>query len=129
MNRRERKQALEQVNVLDLYPERCASWVEKEGRVVIERPKPVRKSPGALFEWLSFYLSMRWIRLDEPGSETWRLLDGSRTVSDVAAALQERFGDEVEPAEERVGHLVRLFHQEDLVTYPGWDETGTGERP
>jgi hypothetical protein len=115
---------LEQVNVLDLVPVRRASWVEKDGRVVIERPKPERRSLAALFEWLGFYMSMRKIRLDEPGSEAWRLLDGRRTVHDVVRDLRERFGDEVEPAEERVGRLVQLFHQEDFISYPDWDPPG-----
>lgn len=121
MNRRRRQKLLEEVNVLELVPVRRAAWVEKEGRVVIERPKPTRRSPAALFEWLGYYMSMRKVRLDERGSETWRLLDGCRSVAEVAGELRERFGAEVEPAEERTGRLVQLFHQEDFVAYPGWD--------
>ena len=124
MSRRKQEKLLEQVNVLDLAPVRRANWVEKNGRVVIERPKPLRKTPATLFEWLGYHMSMRLIRLDEVGSETWRLLDGHRTVGDVAGSLRRKFGEAVEPAEERVGRLVQLLHRQDFVSYPGWDDTG-----
>lgn len=124
MSRRKRQKVLEDVNVFDLVPVRRAAWEEKDGRVVVERPRPDRRSLGAVFEWLGFYMSVPKIRLDEKGSETWKLLDGNRTVSTVVRDMRERFGDEVEPAEERVGRVVQVFHQEDLISYLGWDGEG-----
>ena len=74
-----------------------------------------------MFEWLGYYMSMRKIRLDEPGSTAWRLLDGSRSVHEVVREMRREFGEAVEPAEERVGRLIQLFHQEDFISYPGWE--------
>jgi hypothetical protein len=118
--RRRRARELEQINLLELTPVRLASWSEVDGRVVIERPKPA--SAGKVREQLRYWLAVRRIRLDERGSLAWRLLDGTKTVADVALALREEFGEQVEPAEDRAGHLVRMLHREDLLGYQGWDE-------
>jgi len=125
MTRRQRVKALKEVNLLELTPVRSASWTEVEGRVVIERIKPT--GLGRIGEKLRYWLAVRRIRLDERGSMVWRLLDGTKTVGDLAAALRSDFGDQVEPAEERAGQLIRMLHEEDLVGYPGWDEIETDQ--
>jgi hypothetical protein len=89
--------------------------------VVVEVPAPGRPW-RAPFAWLSFKISGKRVRLDEVGSLAWTLLDGRRTVGEVAAALRERFGDRVEPAEERFGALVRSLHRGGLIGYRGGDD-------
>lgn len=105
---------------MDLAPVRLASWKEVGGRVVIERPKPT--GSGRFHDKLRYWLAVRRIRLDVRGSQTWRLLDGRNSVAEIAVALRQEYGAEVEPAEERVGQLIRMLHDEDLLAYPGWDE-------
>lgn len=109
-------------NLLELAPLRAASWSEDDGRVVVEIPAPSRPWRAPL-AWLSSKMSSKRVRLDEVGSLAWTLLDGRRTVGDVAAVLRERFGDRVEPAEERLGILLLSLHRGGLVRYPGYDET------
>ncbi len=85
--------------------------------VVLERPRP---SPGGLrglAERLSFALAARRIRLDDVGSCSWKCFDGDTTVKEACAALRERFGDRVEPAEERLGRFVRYLHREGFLSY------------
>lgn len=122
MNRRQRTKALKQVNLLELTPVRLATWTEADGKVVIERPKPA--SAHQIRDQLRYWLAVRRIRLDERGSAVWLLLDGKKTVAQVAQALRSEFGPDVEPAEERTGDLVRMLHSEDLLAYPGWDSVG-----
>ena len=119
--RRSREDPLGGINLLELAPVRVARWRQVEDRVVVERPKPRARFPRILLEWLLHLMAVKSLRLDEVGSYAWQLLDGEHTVGQVAAAVRERFGDAVEPAEERVGHLVRLLRQEGLVAYPEWD--------
>lgn len=125
MKRRQKVKELEQTNLLELMPVRQASWSEVEGRVVIEREKPT--GSGMIRAKLRYWLAVRRIRLDEKGSLVWRLLDGAHSVGDVAGALRDEFGDQVEPAEERAGNLIRMLHQEDLLAYPGWDKIRTDQ--
>ncbi len=106
------------VNLLDLTPRRLAEWSEPEdGRVVLERPRPPGRGPRQWLPWLRYVLASRCIRLDRAGSLAWRLMDGRHTVGEVARAMRDELGEEVEPAEERLGHLVRLLRREDLLAY------------
>ena len=119
--RRSKEDPLGGINLLELAPVRVARWRQVEDRVVVERPKPRARFPRILLEWLLHLMAVKSLRLDEVGSFAWQLLDGEHTVGQVAVAVRERFGDAVEPAEERVGHLVRLLRQEGLLAYPEWD--------
>ena len=119
--RRSKEDPLGGINLLELAPVRVARWRQVEDRVVVERPKPRARFPRILLEWLLHLMAVKSLRLDEVGSFAWQLLDGEHTVGQVAVAVRERFGDAVEPAEERLGHLVRLLRQEGLIAYPEWD--------
>ncbi|HHQ47540.1 MAG TPA: PqqD family protein [Acidobacteria bacterium] len=124
--KRPRHSELENVDLLGIAPIRLAAWEETEGRVTITRPRPTAGGLHGLAELLSFWMSVRRIRLDEVGSFCWKLLDGRRTVGEVAVALRERFGEAVEPAEERAGQFVRVLRYQDMLAYPGWDEVPPG---
>ncbi len=112
------------VNLLGLAPRRLASWEEVEGRAVAIRPEPTTRGLQGVRDRLVFRIATPRIRLDDVGTFVWLHLDGERTVGEVAELLRERFGDQVEPAEERLGHLVLLLRREGLLAYPGWDEEG-----
>lgn len=107
------------VNLLDLAPRRLAGWTEAEdGRVVLERPRPPGRAPRHWPEWLRYVMASRKIRLDRAGSFAWLQMDGRRTVGEVAGLMRGELGEEIEPAEERLGRLVKLLRREDLLTYP-----------
>lgn len=130
MGRKKREEELERVNLLGLAPVRIADWEESGGQVVVLRPPPGSRGIRGLLDRLFHRMSARRIRLDEVGSAAWWALDGTRTVGEVAALLRETFGERVEPAEERLGHLLRLMRREGLLAYPGWDriEAGSSHR-
>ena len=110
-------------NLLDLAPVRVAEWREDQGRIVVDRPAP--DSPWrAPLAWLSYKMSTKRVRLDEVGSFTWRLLDGRHTVAEIAAALRTEFGERVEPAEERLGEMVRILQRGELVEYRRPEDQG-----
>ena len=97
--------------------------------MVIERPRPRTRGLKLPLEWLGFLMSSRRIRLDPKGSFVWKLLDGQRTVQEVANAMRAEFGAEIEPAEERVGLLIRQLRTQEMLLYPGWDEVEDGILP
>ena len=115
---------LEGVNLMGLAPRRMAEWEEKEGLVVLLRPEPTTRGVRGLLDGFFHKMSASRIKLDEVGSFVWQRLDGERTVAELAGLLEAEFGERVHPAEERLGHLIRLLRQEGLVRYPGWDEEG-----
>ena len=107
-------------NLLELVPTRTAGWSEDAGRVVVDIPTPSRPWLAPI-AWLSSKMGSKRVRLDEVGSLAWTLLDGRRTVAEVAAELRRRFGDDVEPAEERLGTLLQMLHRGRLIGYAGYD--------
>ncbi len=121
---RDREKQLEGVNLLGLAPSRLGKWEEKEEEVVLLRPPPAGRGLAFLWPWISYGLSARRVRLDPVGSFAWLRLDGNRTVQEVAELLRARFGEAVEPAEERLGYLVQVLRREGFLAYPGWDEDG-----
>ena len=117
-----RPDELESVNLLEMAPVRLADWKERGDRVVVVRPRPTRSGVSGMIDRVLYLMSARRIRMDELGSYSWLCLDGELTVSQVANKLREKFGESVEPAEERLGHLVRVLRREGLVGLPGWDD-------
>ncbi|MDH3403604.1 MAG: PqqD family protein [Acidobacteriota bacterium] len=111
-----------ETNLLDVAPVRLADWEEVDGRAVLLRPRPAARGLKQLLEILSYQLSARRIRLDEAGSFAWLRLDGRRTVAEIAAEMRGELGSAVEPAEERLGTLVRQLRGQGLVAYPGVDD-------
>lgn len=118
---RPRKTEPESLNLLEFVPHRVATWSEDGEKVVLQLPEPERswRRPFAL---LSYKFWNKKVRLDEVSSFAWRLLDGRRTVAEVAEMLRHEFAEKAEPAEERLGVLVRMLHRGRLVTYEDRDE-------
>lgn len=96
-------------------------WQEEEGRTILTRPKPTGTYRWKLRPWLTYFLSTPRIRLDERSSRVWHLLDGQRSVAEIAEELRLEFGNDVEPAEERTCELIRALHIQEVVAYPGID--------
>jgi hypothetical protein len=120
--RRTKEQELEGVDLMGLVPFRLAAWDVKEGRVVLVRPSPRTQGLRGILDGFLHRMSANRVRLDEVGSFAWTCLDGERTVAEVADLLRTEFGERVDPAEERLGHLVRLMRREGFLGYPGWDD-------
>jgi hypothetical protein len=101
----------EQRNLLTMVPERSREWRRSDaGDVRVLEPRFGRSRPG---RWLARYLRMRdiEIKLDEFGGAVWEACDGRATVAEIAAELRGRFGDRVEPVDERLGRFfARLEH-------------------
>ena len=121
-----REEELAGVNLLELAPRRLAEWEEVESRVVVLRPDPTKVGLRGWFDRFFHKMSARRVRLDEIGTFAWKHLDGVRTVAEVAELMKGEFGSQVEPAEERLGHFVRLMRKEGFLAYPGWDHGNEG---
>jgi hypothetical protein len=100
-------------NLLDFAPKQAAEWEENDERIVLVRPRP----RGAR-EWLPYLLAPKRVRLDPLGSFCWRHIDGNRTAGEIAALFRREFGEESEPAEERVGRFLQSLRREALVRFP-----------
>jgi len=112
----------EQENLLDKIPVRNHKWEEeseKEGGdpiVKIKIPRFKSKVGKKFCKWIKKSQTYG-VKLDRRGSMAWRLCDGKNTVRFIAERLQEKFGEEVEPAHERVAELLAIMELNGLITY------------
>lgn len=107
---------------LAVRPVRTATWEERDGRVVVERPLPPIRGLRGWLARLSALTGVRRIRLDETGSFAWCRFDGAATVGDVAAALAAERGEPAEDVNERLVAYVRTLRREGLLGLPGRDD-------
>lgn len=94
---------------------RRLEWREAEdGRAVVFRP---RFGEGRFARWLEslFGLSPYLIRLDDIGTTVWKHCDGKASVQEIAELLRERFGDRVEPAEDRLQDFITQMQRARMI--------------
>ena len=111
-----RRKILRRLNTLDATPVRsCRHETDKDGHVMVVVPK-FRK------DWINeTFLRSRprnfRVKLDESGTATWLLIDGSRTVNEICKQLEQQMGDEVQPVEERVSKFMSVLYEQRYITF------------
>ena len=63
--------------------------------------------------------SGKYFTLEAVGTEIWKLCDGSRTISQIAAALAKEYDESVDVIENDVVALVKELMDEELVVAAG----------
>ena len=74
---------------------------------------------GPWGRWLASHLrnpSYR-IKLDEIGTLVWKSCDGETRLSEVVARMRGRFGDRIEPAEQRLYEFMRKLSRARLIEF------------
>jgi hypothetical protein len=95
----------EPVEVSACCPEQAVGSEPDGELVVVLRPRFMR---GPLAWWLQPRLPRPYfkVHLDAVGTFVWKRCDGRTTVAEIARAMQERFGDDFEQAEERLQRFL-----------------------
>ena len=113
----QRRKILKKANYLDLHPLRLHSEeISDENIVTVIIPKfknkfivqyivPKMKSPDIK------------LKLDEIGSTTWILLDGKKNVREISNLLMEKFGDNIEPVNQRLTKFLTGLYEQRLITF------------
>jgi hypothetical protein len=55
--------------------------------------------------------------LDEIGSAAWELIDGKRTVKEIAVILEEKFKEQIAPVYERLAMFVQKMNANKFITF------------
>ncbi len=107
----------EKRRALLLRPQRLLDWEENaDGKVVVLKPKfqnPV----------LQRYVLPRLrnptyrIHLDEIGSFVWKRCDGGHTVGQILDEMRKEFGEQVEPALERLSLFLSQLFRGKFIRY------------
>jgi hypothetical protein len=57
------------------------------------------------------------IKLDVFGTSTWLLIDGKNSVENICTKMRQQFGENIEPAEERVTKFLTKLYDNRYITY------------
>jgi hypothetical protein len=102
-------------NLLELKPVRNFEFViQNEDKVTLLIPKFRDKILGKYLQPIikkKFYK----VKLDTLGSFVWTNCDGQTTVNEIAQRLRTQFGDQSEPADERVAKFVQHLYHSDCL--------------
>ena len=113
----------QQENYLDYVPVISGknTWDTADGKVTIHM---VHRGLYASIAQKFFHRPrVSHIDLDEMGSFIFPLIDGQRTVGDIALLVKERFGAEAEPLYERLSKYMQILRNNGFIYYKGKDKT------
>lgn len=113
INKKSKQQNID-INYLDLIPVRSQDlrWHEDlKGRVILEVENTgwVNRLVQNVFNKPKYTK----VHLDRQGTFIWPLIDGERTVADIAALVKEEFGEAAEPLYPRIVkyfQIVESYH-------------------
>jgi hypothetical protein len=105
-------------NLLRMRPLRVKEWYlgEESKHVHIAYPK-LRSRVGKRFGTLFGIVPTYAVKLDQYGSAVWELCDGGKTVEQIGKAIEERFGEKVEPLYPRLSKFLELLERSKLIRY------------
>lgn len=105
-------------NYLDRIPIRRAEigWkTDDSGAVVLETENK------GFFNFIAHKLFKRpklsYIHLDETGSFVWPLIDGNKSISDIAAEVDAHFGEAAQPLYERLAKYFQILESYGFVAF------------
>ncbi len=107
-------------NYLDLIPERAEglSWEKGEDGIIV-----LQTENTGLFNRMAQKLLRRPrftnVHMDKYGSFLWPLLDGEKTVKELAILQKEAFGEEVEPLYPRIVKYFQIMESYHFIRLKG----------
>jgi hypothetical protein len=111
---RRKKEIEPEINLLELVPERIVqSETGDDGIVTVLGP---RFKSVFMKRLVSSRLKNPYfkVKLDEIGTTVWDNIDGERNIGEIAEILKEKFGESIEPCNDR---LAIFFSQLELSRY------------
>jgi len=111
-----------QENYLDYIPVISAknTWSQENGKVTIHMVN--RGFYAAIAQKVFHRPRVSHIDLDEMGSFIFPLLDGKRTIGDIALLVKAEFGEKAEPLYDRLVQYMKILHNNGFIRYAGKDK-------
>lgn len=117
MNFFERRAILKNANHLELTPMPLHnSETDESGIVTIIVPK-FKNSFAVKFVSPKLKTPDIKIKLDEFGSETWKNMDGKNSVGKIGEKLVSKFGERINPVNERLTRFLTMLYEQRMITY------------
>lgn len=112
------KKKKQQKNYLDLIPERDLKipWNQDEKGIIV-----LEVENTGIFNRIAqkFFKRPKYtkVHMEKYGSYLWPLIDGKRTVMELAQLQKEAFGEEVEPLYPRVVKYFQIMESYHFITF------------
>lgn len=117
MNFFQRRAKLKNANYLEVTPLRILKEeVDQNNIVTILIPKVTNRFAKKYFEPMLKTAVIK-LKLDEIGSASWLAIDGKKKVADIAAELVQKFGDKIDPVEERLTKFLTTLYEQRFITF------------
>jgi hypothetical protein len=117
------------INLLALIPEQTVESIKGEdGIVTILGP---RFKTGIMKKMVGSRLKSPYfkIALDDVGTTVWENIDGTRKIGEIAAILKEKFGEKIEPCNDRLAMFFTQLEMSRFIRYTNLEEVkAAGER-
>jgi hypothetical protein len=101
---------------LEVVVVREADWREEKGKVVLLVSRFGPGIMGRILRRVFGNLVLR-LRLDDMGSHVWKLCDGSRSLKEIKASLEENFSDTSDRAHERLDRFLRDLERQGWASF------------
>ncbi len=113
----QRRRILKGVNYMNLTPIRFKQHEDiEDGTVAIIFPKFKNERlqsflvPGNKSKFIR-------IKLDELGTASWLAIDGKKTVKDICDLLENKFGERIQPVEERTTKFFTSLYEQRYISF------------
>lgn len=117
MNFFQRRAKLKNANYLEVTPVRVLKEeVDENNFVTILIPKVTNRYAKKYFEPMLKSPLIK-LKLDEIGSGSWLAIDGKKKVAEIAAELVQKFGDKIDPVEERLTKYLTTLYEQRFITF------------
>jgi len=113
----ERRKILKNANYLELHPIRLHKEELNENNLVTILIPKFTNQFVVKFLVPRMKSQLIKLKLDELGSSAWMLFDGEKNVADIAKKLVEKFGDKIEPVNDRLTKFLTGLYEQKLITY------------
>ncbi len=104
-------------NYLEKIPVRCdLNWSKDDKEIVtleIENRGIFNKIAQKLFK----KPKVSYIHLDEIGSFAWSLIDGNKTILELAKDVEEKFSEDANPLYERLAKYFQILESYNFITF------------
>lgn len=117
MNFFQRRAKLKNANYLEVTPVRVLKEeVDESNLVTVLIPKVTNRFAKKYFEPMLKSPLIK-LKLDEIGSASWLAIDGKKKVAEIAAELVQKFGDKIDPVEERLTKYLTTLYEQRFITF------------
>ena len=67
------------------------------------------------------------VKLDKIGSFVWQTIDGDLSFGEIALKMSEKFGESIEPVNDRLGQFINSLRRYDFITFVNLDDISNSD--